>query len=62
LQTVGYREFVDYFENKKELDNCIEEVKASTRQYAKRQMTWFKKDLSIQWCAPEWEEVKKILP
>ena len=62
LQTVGYREFVDYFENKKELDNSIEEVKASTRQYAKRQMTWFKKDLSIQWCAPEWEEVKKILP
>lgn len=62
LQTVGYREFVDYFDNVKELDKCIEEVKASTRQYAKRQMTWFKKDLSIQWCAPEWVEVKKILP
>lgn len=42
-QAVGYKEFFEYFENKIELNQVIEDIKLRTRQYAKRQMTWFKK-------------------
>jgi tRNA dimethylallyltransferase len=49
LQTVGYRELFDYFEGKNSLDNAINLIKQNTRHYAKRQMTWFKKDTTINW-------------
>ncbi len=49
LQTVGYTEIFDYFDNKLSLTEAIERIKINTRQYAKRQMTWFKKDNTIQW-------------
>jgi tRNA dimethylallyltransferase len=52
LQTVGYTEIFDYLENKMSLPAAIEKIKISTRQYAKRQMTWFKKDEEIQWFDP----------
>jgi tRNA dimethylallyltransferase len=43
LQTVGYTELFDYFDGKTSLDQAIELIKIHTRQYAKRQVTWFKK-------------------
>lgn len=49
LQTVGYKELFEYFDGNCSLDFAIERIKINTRQYAKRQMTWFKKDLSIKW-------------
>ena len=49
LHTVGYRELFDYFEGKNSLDNAINLIKQNTRHYAKRQMTWFKKDTTINW-------------
>lgn len=49
LQTVGYRELFDYFGGTIQLQQAIEKIKTNTRQYAKRQMTWFKKDASVQW-------------
>jgi len=49
LQTVGYQEIFDYLEGKADLKRVVELVKQHTRQYAKRQMTWFKKDSSIHW-------------
>ena len=52
LQTVGYAELFNYMENKTTLNNAIEEIKIRTRQYAKRQMTWFKKDKEFEWCRP----------
>ncbi len=52
LQTVGYAELFDFLENKKSLTVAIEEIKIHTRQYAKRQMTWFKKDKEIEWFSP----------
>jgi len=42
-QAVGYKEFFEYFESKKDLNSVIQDIKLRTRQYAKRQMTWFKK-------------------
>ena len=61
LQTVGYRELFDYFDNKISLSRAIELIKQNTRHYAKRQMTWFKKDKQIIWCPPEKEEVMKLI-
>ncbi len=52
LQTVGYKELFDYFDGKIELKHALELIKQSTRQYAKRQMTWFKKDKEYEWSLP----------
>ncbi len=52
LQTVGYKEFFDYFDGEFTLEQAIEELKKHTRHYSKRQMTWFKKDVQTQWFQP----------
>ncbi len=52
LQTVGYSELVDFIENKISLTQSIEEIKKNTRRYAKRQLTWFRKDKEIFWFHP----------
>ncbi|BAV08189.1 tRNA dimethylallyltransferase [Filimonas lacunae] len=52
LQTVGYREFFDYLDGKTTLPQAVELLKQNTRHYAKRQMTWFKKDAAVQWFHP----------
>ncbi|WP_416438765.1 tRNA (adenosine(37)-N6)-dimethylallyltransferase MiaA [Phnomibacter sp. MR] len=53
LQTVGYQELFEYFEGTISLTNAIEKIKSHTRQYAKRQMTWFKKDQTVHWFDPK---------
>jgi tRNA dimethylallyltransferase len=53
LQTVGYRELIGHLEGDLPLEDAVEIIKINTRQYAKRQMTWFKKDEEVRWCAPE---------
>lgn len=49
LQTVGYQEWVPYFKGEQPIEKVIDAIQQNTRHYAKRQMTWFKKDASIQW-------------
>jgi len=49
LQTVGYSEIFECIDGKTSFDKAIEQIKTNTRQYAKRQMTWFRKDKEIQW-------------
>lgn len=49
LQTVGYRELFDLNEGKHSREKAIELIKQNTRHYAKRQMTWFKKDEEMEW-------------
>ncbi|MFT3908219.1 MAG: tRNA (adenosine(37)-N6)-dimethylallyltransferase MiaA [Ferruginibacter sp.] len=61
LQTVGYRELFDYFDNITSLDRAIELIKQNTRHYAKRQMTWFKKDEEMNWCAPVKDELLRVI-
>lgn len=58
LQTVGYSELFGYFDGKISKEKAIELIKQNTRHYAKRQMTWFKKDDSINWLEPEENIVK----
>jgi tRNA dimethylallyltransferase len=61
LQTVGYKELFDYFAGKISLQQAIEAIKMSTRHYAKRQMTWFKKDVTIQWTTPDVSQVLRLI-
>lgn len=49
LNTVGYKELFDYFDGKCTLEEAVEQIKLNTRHYAKRQMTWLKKDQEYQW-------------
>jgi tRNA dimethylallyltransferase len=49
LQTVGYRELFDFFDGNSSLDVAISEIKKNTRRFAKRQLTWFRKDETIHW-------------
>lgn len=49
LQTVGYRELFDMFEGKLDREQAVGAIKMNTRRYAKRQMSWFRRDSSIRW-------------
>jgi tRNA dimethylallyltransferase len=49
LQTVGYRELFDFFEEKTNLEFAIEQIKMNTRRFAKRQITWFKRTENVLW-------------
>jgi tRNA dimethylallyltransferase len=53
LNTVGYKEFFEYFEGKISLENAIGLIKRNSRRYAKRQMTWWSKDKEIRWFHPD---------
>ena len=52
LQTVGYKELFDHLNGTMELTGAVAEIKKNTRQYAKRQLTWFKKDKDYTWFQP----------
>lgn len=49
MGAIGYKEFIPYFNGELSLDCCIEKIKINTRHYAKRQITWFKRDERIKW-------------
>lgn len=49
LQTVGYRELFTYLEGKTNLEFAVSDIKKNTRRFAKRQLTWFKRDNNLQW-------------
>lgn len=49
IKAIGYKELAPYFKNEKSLDECVEKLKQETRRYAKRQITWFKRDEQINW-------------
>ena len=61
LQTVGYKELFSHFSGGLSLTQATEAIKINTRQYAKRQMTWFKKDTGIRWCKVDFDEVLKTI-
>ena len=46
---IGYKELIPYFENEMSLPECIDKIKQETRRYAKRQLTWFRRNDSIEW-------------
>jgi tRNA dimethylallyltransferase len=52
LNTVGYRELFEYFDDKISLEEAREKIKANTRKYARKQLTWFARDPEINWFSP----------
>jgi len=62
LNTVGYSELFEYFDGVLSLDEAIESIKQNTRRFAKRQLTWFRKDHEIQWFEPnQYEEILEFV-
>ncbi|MFN6943439.1 MAG: tRNA (adenosine(37)-N6)-dimethylallyltransferase MiaA [Cytophagaceae bacterium] len=53
LQTVGYQEIFDFLDGKYDWDEAVRLLKRNSRRYAKRQMTWFNRDLGFKWFSPE---------
>lgn len=53
LNTVGYSELFDYLDGKTSLEEAVERIKQNTRRFAKRQLTWFRKDTGIVWFNPQ---------
>ena len=53
LQTVGYKELFRYLDGEWTIDEAIERIQGNTRKYARKQLTWFKKDAEIRWFSPD---------
>ncbi len=49
MQAIGYKEVIEYLENKLNKEEMVEKIKMETRRYAKRQITWFKRNKDIKW-------------
>jgi tRNA dimethylallyltransferase len=66
LNTVGYKEVIDFLDGEINMETCVELVKRNTRRYAKRQLTWFRAEKNIHWLnlseeVPLEETAKKII-
>ena len=58
---IGYKELIPYFKKEKSLEECISKIKQETRRYAKRQLTWFRKNAKINWLKlDEFDNKEKI--
>ena len=53
LNTVGYKELFDHMDGRWPLEEAVERIKGNTRRYARKQLTWFKRDEQIQWFRPD---------
>ena len=53
LNTVGYKELFDYLDGRWSLEEAVERIKGNTRRYARKQLTWYKKDEQIRWFHPD---------
>lgn len=58
--TIGYKELIPYFRNEITLDKAVQEIKTNSRHYAKRQITWFKKQPAIHWLTKPAEAEKLV--
>lgn len=56
LNTVGYKELFKYFDGYWSLEEAVERIKGNTRRYARKQLTWYKKDEKIRWFHPDQEK------
>jgi tRNA dimethylallyltransferase len=62
LNTVGYKEMFDYMDGHWSLDEAVERMKGNTRRYARKQLTWFKRDPEMKWFDPDnQEEILKYI-
>ncbi len=59
MQGIGYKEIIEYLYNELSLDEAVEKIKKETRHYAKRQLTWFKREKTVTWLDYEKFNFKK---
>ena len=60
IKAIGYKEFYLYFDGLVTLEEAIEQVKQNSRRYAKRQLTYFRNKMEIEWIGNDWNKVKKF--
>ncbi len=60
MSGIGYKEFRPYLEKKSSLETCMENLKRNTRHYARRQLTWFRREKDIHWCR-DYEQAEKLV-
>lgn len=56
LRTVGYKEMFAYFDGEIDRDEAIRQIQSHSREYMRKQLTWFKRDTTIQWFHPDQQE------
>lgn len=61
MTPIGYKELFPYFENKQDLESCLELIKKRSRNYAKRQMTWFNNQMDIKWFQIDYNNFNKTV-
>ena len=62
MQGLGYKEFFDYFDGEMSLEETVDKVKRDTRRFAKRQLTWFRREKEVVWLnKKEYEQEKNLL-
>ena len=61
MTPIGYKELFPYFENKKDLNECLDEIKQNSRRYAKRQYTWFNNQMNINWFNVNFDDFNKTI-
>ena len=62
MQGLGYKEFFDYFNGEMSLEETVDKVKRDTRRFAKRQLTWFRREKEVVWLnKKEYEQEKNLL-
>lgn len=61
LRTVGYKEMFAYFDGEIDKDEAIRQIQSHSREYMRKQLTWFKRDMEINWVHPEHEEEISLL-
>ena len=60
IKAIGYKELYAYFDGHISLDEAIAQIKQNSRRYAKRQLTYFRNKMDVQWIGQNWNLVKKI--
>ena len=53
MKTVGYRELFKYFDGELSLEEAVDQIKRNSRKFARKQLTWFRKENRYQWYSPE---------
>ena len=61
LTGIGYKEFYPFFDNEKNLQEVVEECKKNSRNYAKRQYTWFENQMDIKWFSVNYDNFKETI-
>ena len=61
MQAIGYKEFVNALEEKETVQQAAEEVKKASRHYAKRQLTWFRRNPAVRWLVRSGDDDREIL-